>query len=78
MPRAAGGESAWHAHVQGIRHRRQALSLLHTGARGNLLLSAFERVPGAACCIGPSAGIVFMLSLTCFTIMCRRCEFAVG
>lgn len=47
VPRAAGGETAWRAHVQGIRHRRQALSLLHTGARGNLLLSAFERLPGA-------------------------------
>ena len=51
VPRAAGGETAWRAHVQGIRHRRQALSLLHTGARGNLLLSAFERLPGA--CVGP-------------------------
>ncbi|KAK9826203.1 hypothetical protein WJX81_007451 [Elliptochloris bilobata] len=45
VPRKAGGESAWRAHVQGIRHRRQALSLLHTGVRGNLLLSAFERIP---------------------------------
>ena len=51
VPRAAGGETAWRAHVQGIRHRRQALSLLHTGARGTLLLSAFESLPGAR--LGP-------------------------
>ena len=57
VPRAAGGEAAWRAHVQGIRHRRQALSLLHTGARGNLLLSAFERLPGA--CLG----LVFAIQL---------------
>ncbi len=47
VPRAAGDQSAWRAHVQGIRHRRQALSLLHTGARGTLLVSTFEPAPGA-------------------------------
>ncbi len=56
VPRAAGDQSAWRAHVQGIRHRRQALSLLHTGARGTLLVSTFEPAPGACRRCQPAYG----------------------
>ena len=38
----------WEMHCQGIRHRRQVLSLRHTGARGTVLVSEFESLPGEA------------------------------
>ncbi|KAK9830039.1 hypothetical protein WJX72_009332 [[Myrmecia] bisecta] len=38
--------AAWEDHCRGIRHRRHALSLKHTGERGNLMVSTFEAVPG--------------------------------
>lgn len=37
------GEKVWQTHILGIRHRRQALSIRHTGSRNRIILSAFER-----------------------------------
>ena len=35
-------DAAWQVHVEGIRHRRNALSIRETGARGALVVSMFE------------------------------------
>lgn len=43
VPRRAGD---WEVHVEGIRHRRQLLSLRVHGERNRLVLSAFEAPPG--------------------------------
>jgi hypothetical protein len=52
VPRRAGD---WEVHVEGIRHRRQLLSLRVHGERNRLVLSAFEAPPGwdrpaGSCC----------------------------
>ena len=37
----------WDTHVSGIKHKRQLVSLLHTGQPGNTIVSLFEAQPGA-------------------------------
>ena len=44
----AAREHDWFVHVSGIKHKRQLLSLLHTGQRGNCIVSLFEAKPGSA------------------------------
>ncbi|KAK9836872.1 hypothetical protein WJX74_009997 [Apatococcus lobatus] len=40
------GSQSWHTHVEGIQHRRRALSLQHTGSAEHHITSAFEDPQG--------------------------------
>ena len=42
----AAREKDWDVHIKGIKHKRQLVSMMHTGQLGNTVLSLFEAEPG--------------------------------
>ena len=49
-------ERDWAVHISGVKHKRQLVSLLHTGQLGNNIVSLFEAEPGignTACALQP-------------------------
>ena len=42
----AARERDWDVHIHGIKHKRQLVSMMHTGQLGNTVVSLFEADPG--------------------------------
>jgi hypothetical protein len=58
-------ERDWAVHISGIKHKRQLVSLLHTGQLGNNVVSLFEAEPGIGNTVRMTAAIVSCCYVTC-------------
>ena len=58
-------ERDWAVHISGVKHKRQLVSLLHTGQLGNSVVSLFEAEPGIGNTVWMTAAVLVCCDVIC-------------